>query len=81
MTTAATTSWLQGKRALVTGGASGIGLAIGRELAACGADVVLSDISDDALFAARGVVPTARCIKADLSVRAGKICGNGDIVG
>jgi 3-hydroxybutyrate dehydrogenase len=65
-----TTSWLQGKRALVTGGASGIGLAIGHELAACGAEVVLSDVSDDALFAARRVVPSARCLTADLSLRA-----------
>jgi 3-hydroxybutyrate dehydrogenase len=66
----ATTSWLQGKRALVTGGASGIGLAIGRELAACGAEVILSDISDDALFAACRGIPTARGITADLSLRA-----------
>jgi len=35
---------LHGKRALVTGGASGIGLAIGREFASLGAEVVLSDI-------------------------------------
>ena len=70
MTHEATTSWLQGKRALVTGGASGIGLAIGRELAACGAEVILSDLSDDALFAACRVVPTARGIAADLSLRA-----------
>jgi 3-hydroxybutyrate dehydrogenase len=70
MTHEATTSWLQGKRALVTGGASGIGLAIGKELAACGAEVILSDISDDALFAACRAVPTARGIPADLSLRA-----------
>ncbi|MGD0526067.1 MAG: 3-hydroxybutyrate dehydrogenase [Polyangiaceae bacterium] len=63
-------AWLRGKRALVTGGASGIGLAIGRVLAENGADVVLSDISDDALFAARRVVPTARTVAADLSQRA-----------
>jgi len=64
------TSWLTGKRALVTGGASGIGLAIGRELAACGAEVILSDLSDDALFAACRGLPTARGITADLSLRA-----------
>ncbi|HEX3344324.1 MAG TPA: SDR family NAD(P)-dependent oxidoreductase, partial [Polyangiaceae bacterium] len=63
-------SWLRGKRALVTGGASGIGLAIGRELAACGAEVVLSDVSDDALFAARRLLPDARTLTADLSLRA-----------
>jgi 3-hydroxybutyrate dehydrogenase len=60
---------LQGKRALVTGGASGIGLAIGRELAANGAEVILSDVSDDALFAACRTVPNARGIVADLGRR------------
>jgi 3-hydroxybutyrate dehydrogenase len=85
MTATHAASWLSGKRALVTGGASGIGLAIGRELAACGADVVLSDISDDALFAARRVVPGARTIKADLSVHASSAalaaeCGEVDIL-
>jgi 3-hydroxybutyrate dehydrogenase len=83
--TTETSSWLAGKRALVTGGASGIGLAIGRELAACGAEVVLSDISEDALFAARQAVPTARAIVADLSQRAstralGEECGPIDIL-
>jgi 3-hydroxybutyrate dehydrogenase len=66
----ASSAWLRGKRALVTGGASGIGLAIGRVLAEQGADVVLSDISEDALFAARRVVPTARGVAADLAQRA-----------
>ena len=36
-----------GKVALVTGGGSGIGEAIGRELASLGAMVVLSDISQE----------------------------------
>jgi len=58
---------LHGKRALVTGGASGIGLAIGREFASLGAEVVLSDISDDALFAACRTVPGAKGVVADLS--------------
>jgi 3-hydroxybutyrate dehydrogenase len=70
MTNEAAGSWLHGKRALVTGGASGIGLAIGRELAACGADVILSDISDDGLFAACRGVPSVRGVTADLSLRA-----------
>ena len=60
---------LAGKRALVTGGASGIGLAIARELAQCGAEVVLSDVSDDALFAACRSVPGATEFVADLSRR------------
>jgi NADP-dependent 3-hydroxy acid dehydrogenase YdfG len=33
---------LRGRRALVTGGGSGIGLACARSLAACGAEVVLA---------------------------------------
>ncbi len=36
---------LQGKVALITGGAQGIGLAIGRELAVRGADLALADIN------------------------------------
>jgi 3-hydroxybutyrate dehydrogenase len=60
---------LEGKRALVTGGASGIGLAIGRELALCGAEVVLSDVSEDNLYAATRALPGATSMVADLSRR------------
>ncbi|GAB4084071.1 3-hydroxybutyrate dehydrogenase [Myceligenerans cantabricum] len=43
---------LEGRRALVTGGASGIGAAVARELAARGAHVTVADVSGDA---AKGV--------------------------
>ena len=45
---------LAGKRALVTGASRGIGLAIARELAACGADVALAARSLPELEAAAG---------------------------
>jgi 3-oxoacyl-[acyl-carrier protein] reductase len=44
---------LAGKVAVVTGGASGIGLAAARRFVAEGARVVIGDINDDALVAAR----------------------------
>jgi 3-hydroxybutyrate dehydrogenase len=67
------TDFLRGKRAIVTGSTSGIGLGIARSLAGAGADVILNSFTDSAedhdrardLGAEFGV--TARYIRADMS--------------
>jgi 3-hydroxybutyrate dehydrogenase len=57
---------LSGRRALVTGGASGIGLACARRLAAAGAEVVILDLDEDrARSAAADLGATA--VTADLA--------------
>ncbi|MGZ3453961.1 MAG: 3-hydroxybutyrate dehydrogenase [Polyangiales bacterium] len=61
-------SMLEGRRALVTGAASGIGLAVAEELARLKVSVVLSDIEGAALQQAAAKL-SARAIPADLSVR------------
>jgi NAD(P)-dependent dehydrogenase (short-subunit alcohol dehydrogenase family) len=66
---------LPGESALVTGGASGIGRGIATALAAEGADVVLSDISDDAGDAAAAEIRadggSAHYVSADLAAADG----------
>ena len=61
---------LKGKRALVTGAASGIGLAIVRELHAQGVEVVASDVSADRLSEAVSALAGVKKVAADLSDRA-----------
>lgn len=60
---------LGGRRALVTGAASGIGLAIARRLGERGATVVLSDIAGERLEAAAAGIPGSIATAADLSSR------------
>ncbi len=62
---------LSGKRALITGSTSGIGLAVARSLAAEGAEVVLSGFGDEATIAALCAELKAIHVPADLSSRAG----------
>ena len=60
---------LNGRTALITGAASGIGLAIAQELAAEGARVILSDVSATALATLSATLPGSLGIAADLSKR------------
>ena len=60
-----------GRVAIVTGGAGGIGLAVGRRLAAAGARVVLVDMRRDAVSeAAESLGQRATAIQADVSSAA-----------
>jgi 3-hydroxybutyrate dehydrogenase len=63
--------FLAGKRALVTGSTSGIGLAVARALRAEGAEVVLSGFGEAAAIAALCAELEARHVPADLSQRPG----------
>ena len=63
--------FLAGKRALVTGSTSGIGLAVARALKAEGAEVVLSGFGEATAIAALCEELGARHVPADLSQRDG----------
>jgi 3-oxoacyl-[acyl-carrier protein] reductase len=61
---------LEGKTALVTGGASGFGAGIARKLLAEGAQVMIADINAEALAAMAGVLGAAQVV-ADVGDDAG----------
>ncbi|MFY9806554.1 MAG: 3-hydroxybutyrate dehydrogenase [Pseudonocardiaceae bacterium] len=61
---------LFGRRALVTGAASGIGLAIAGCLARSGAAVLMVDLPGDRLEEVAAALPGASALPADLSVRS-----------
>jgi 3-hydroxybutyrate dehydrogenase len=63
--------FLEGKRALVTGSTSGIGLAVARSLRAEGADIVLSGFGDPDAIEVLCVELGARHVAGDLSKREG----------
>ena len=58
---------LTGQTAIVTGGASGIGLAISRRLAAAGATVAIADRNREAAEAAAQTIPGAFALQVDVS--------------
>jgi NAD(P)-dependent dehydrogenase (short-subunit alcohol dehydrogenase family) len=58
---------MKDKRVLVTGGASGIGLAIAERMTEEGARVSICDVSQDALRAVQERRPDWLCIRADVS--------------
>jgi NAD(P)-dependent dehydrogenase (short-subunit alcohol dehydrogenase family) len=58
---------LDGKVALVTGGASGIGAATARELARAGAEVVIADVNLEAATGLAGEIPRARALRMDVT--------------
>jgi 2-dehydro-3-deoxy-L-rhamnonate dehydrogenase (NAD+) len=58
---------LDGRVALITGGAGGIGVATGQRLAAAGATIALADINRDAVTAAAKGIAGARGFVGDVS--------------
>ena len=61
---------LTGKRALITGGASGIGEATARLFAGAGAEVVIADLDDQRAAAVAASLPGARTLHVDLTSEA-----------
>jgi len=60
---------LEGKSAIITGGASGLGKATAETLARAGATVVISDVDRASAEEVAGRIPRAICIPADVSAK------------
>lgn len=60
------TNQLEGKTAIVTGAANGIGLAIARQLTDAGASVVVADLNESAATAAAAELPRSTAIGCDV---------------
>lgn len=58
----------EGRTAIVTGGASGIGFAVAERLLSEGARVSIWDVNEDALIAARNSSPEVHACKVDVSI-------------
>src|SRR5437660_2086352 len=72
---------LSGSKVLITGGASGIGAALARQLTARGARVGLIDVSGDALAAVAEGLPGAVTAVADVRDRAALAAAIDDLAG
>lgn len=59
----------EGARVMITGGASGIGLALAKRMAADGAKIVFCDLGADRVAAAEGALPGAKGFVCDVSDR------------
>ena len=57
---------LEGNRVLITGGTSGIGLALAKEYVKHGSEVLITGRRDEMIEAARRELPEAKCFKCDL---------------
>ena len=61
---------LDGRVAIVTGAARGIGFAIAQRFAGEGAKVVVADLTEDAIRAAAAKIPASMPVAADVSLKA-----------